>query len=405
MVGLPEPPPGPLRGIRVLDLTRILAGPFATMLLGDLGAEVIKVERPGEGDETRHIVPVREGVSHYFLSVNRNKLSVAIDMKDPRGRDLVLDLARQCEVVVENFRPGVAARLGVDYEGVRAVRPDVVYCSISAFGQTGPWAGRTAFDVAIQAIGGPMSLTGEPGGKPARMGLPMADLSSGLFAAVGILAAVVERERTGRGQLVDVGMLDAMVGLLTAFGGRYFMTGEDVDRVGSGHPSVVPYGAFETRDGFIVIANLGENFWPRICRALGLDELAADPRFSTNASRVERRAEVEALITERTRARTTAELEASFLENDVPHAPVLTVSQVLSHPQTLARELVTEVDHPSLGRLQLTGRPMTLPAYGSTRPLAPPLLGQHTVQVLEGLLGRSRTEVDALAAEGVIGVS
>ncbi|HEY8643203.1 MAG TPA: CoA transferase, partial [Candidatus Dormibacteraeota bacterium] len=206
---------GPLDGIRVLDLTRVLAGPFATSLLADMGADVIKVERPGDGDETRHLAPFRDGESHYFLSVNRNKRGVVIDLKQPAGRQVVLDLARVSDVCIENFRPGVTRRLGLDYDSVKAVRPDLIYCSISAYGQTGPYAGRSAFDVAIQAMGGAMGVTGEPGGRPLRMGLPMADLSSGLFAAMGILAAVVERQRTGNGQFVDVSMMDAMVGLLT----------------------------------------------------------------------------------------------------------------------------------------------------------------------------------------------
>jgi crotonobetainyl-CoA:carnitine CoA-transferase CaiB-like acyl-CoA transferase len=396
------PPDGPLRGIRILDLTRILAGPFATMILGDLGAEVIKVELPDGGDETRRIVPVREGESHYFMSVNRNKKSVAIDMKKPAGRQLVLDLAAISDVVVENFRPGVAARLGVGYEQIQAVNERAVYCSLSAFGQTGPWANRTAFDVAVQALGGPMSLTGEPGGKPMRMGLPMADLSAGLFAAIGILAALTERERSGRGQLVDVGMLDSMVGLLTAFSGRYFMTGEDVEPVGSGHPSVVPYGAYDAKDGHMVIANLGEAFWPRICRALGLDELASDSRFDSNAKRVERRAEVEGLLSERTRQQTIAELDAAFAAHDVPHAPVLSVSQVLNHPQTRAREMVVEVEHPTLGQVAMTGRAIRLPAHGPMKPLPPPLLGQHTAEVLTTLVGCSPAQIEQLAREDVI---
>jgi formyl-CoA transferase len=393
-------PDGPLHGIRLLDLTRILAGPFATMILGDLGAEVIKIELPNGGDETRSMVPLRQGESHYFMSVNRNKKSVAIDMKKDAGRQLVLDLAAISDIVAENFRPGVAERLGVGYEHVRAVNDRVIYCSLSAFGQTGPWAGRTAFDVAVQALGGPMSLTGEPGGKPMRMGLPMADLSTGLFATVGILAALSERERSGRGQLVDVSMLDSMVGLLTAFGGRYFMTGEDVEPVGSGHPSVVPYGAYEAKDGYIVIANLGERVWPRICRALGLDE--KDSRFQTNDKRIEYRAELEALLIERTRKQTVAELEEVLTAHDVPHAPVLRVSQVLNHPQTRARDMVIEVEHSRLGPIAMTGSPIRLPAHEPMKPLPPPLLGQHTTEVLTTLLGCSPAQVERLAKENVV---
>jgi crotonobetainyl-CoA:carnitine CoA-transferase CaiB-like acyl-CoA transferase len=238
---------GPLNGVRVLDLTRVLAGPFATMLLGDLGADVIKVERPGDGDETRHLPPMRDGESHYFLSVKRNKRGIVIDLKQAAGRNLALQLARLSDVVVENFRPRVAARLGLDYESVKRVSPEVVYCSISAFGQDGPMAERSAFDIAMQAIGGGMSVTGELGGRPLRSGLPLADLGTGLFAALGMLAAVVEKQRTGRGQLVDVAMFDAMAGLLTQYAGRYFMTGESARPVSNGHPAVAPYGTYFAR--------------------------------------------------------------------------------------------------------------------------------------------------------------
>ena len=393
---------GPLAGVRVLDLTRILAGPYATSLLADMGADVVKVERPGDGDETRQMAPSQAGESHYFMSINRNKRGIAVDMKQPAGRQVVLDLARVSDVCIENFRPGVAGRLGLDYESVKAVRPDVVYCSISAYGQTGPYAGRSAFDVAIQAMGGAMSVTGEPGGRPLRMGLPMADLSAGLFAALGILAAVVERQRTGEGQLVDISMMDAMVGLLTQYAGRYFMTGEDVPPVGSGHPSVSPYGTYETLDGHIVIANLGEAFWPKIARAIGHPELVDDPRYRTNPERVSRRAEVDALVNAATRKRTTAEWEAIFEKADVPHAPVLKVSQVLTHPQVLAREMVTEVEHATLGRIPATGRAIRFGAHGREMMRASPVLGQHTDEVLREVLGYDRARVDELRESGII---
>ena len=395
--------PGPIEGVRILDLTRVLAGPFATQLLADLGAEVWKVERPGEGDETRHIPPQDHGESHYFLSVNRNKKSLAIDLKNPAGRDLVLDLARHTDVVVENFRPGVTGRLGLDYEAVRAVNSEVIYCSISAFGQSGPLSGRSAFDVAMQAMGGGMSVTGEPGGKPMRMGLPMADLGTGLFAVVGVLAAIADRQRTGKGQLVDVAMFDSMIGLLSQFAGRYFMTGEDTEPVGSGHPSIVPYGAYETSDGYIVIANLGEAFWPKIARALGRPELGLDERYRTNAGRLQHRAELEAIVSAAVRQRTTAEWEAVFETDDVPHAPVMKPSQILSHPQTLARGMVTHASHPLLGEIALTGRPIFFPRYQGGQPDPPPLLGQHTDSVLGEVLGLSAERLAALRSEGVIG--
>jgi crotonobetainyl-CoA:carnitine CoA-transferase CaiB-like acyl-CoA transferase len=393
---------GPLEGIHVLDLTRVLAGPFATQLLADMGAEVVKVEEPGEGDLTRHLPPSEAGESHYFLSVNRNKRGIAVDLKRAAGRELALALARHSDVVIESFRPGVAERLGLDYEAVRKVRADVVYTSISAFGQTGPFRERSAFDVAMQAMGGAMSLTGEPGGRPMRMGLPMADLGTGLFAAVGTLAAVIERQRTGRGQLVDVAMLDSMVGLLTQYAGRYFMTGEDAEPVGSGHPSVSPYGAYETSDGFIVIANLGEGFWPKIARALGRPELAADARYATNRARLSRKAEVDEIVTTETRKRTTGEWEAIFEREDVPHAPVNRVSQVLEHPAVTARGLVREVEHPKLGPIRVTGPAIRFGAH-DPEPVRPaPLMGEHTDEVLREMVGMTPAEIKRLRQDGVI---
>jgi crotonobetainyl-CoA:carnitine CoA-transferase CaiB-like acyl-CoA transferase len=394
---------GPLNGTRVLDLTRVLAGPFATLMLADLGAEVVKVERPGDGDETRHLPPHRDGESHYFLSVNRGKRGVVIDLKQPGGRDLVLALARVSDVLIENFRPGVIGRLGLDYERVRHVNPAIVYCSISAFGQTGPLAERSAFDIAMQAMGGGMSVTGEADGPPLRSGLPMADLGTGLFAAIGILAAVVERQRTGRGQLVDVAMFDAMAGLLTQHAGRYFMTGESTGRHGNGHPAVAPYGTYPAADGDIVIANLGERFWPKIARAIGRPELADDERFRTNGDRLRHREELDALIAAETRRLPAAEWEARFEAGDVPHAPVLTVGQVLEHPQALARGLVAEVEHALLGRIRTTGRPITLPAHPDAAPEPAPLLGEHTDQVLRELLGATPEQLRDWRATGVIG--
>ena len=393
---------GPLNGTRVLDLTRVLAGPFATQLLVDLGAEVVKVERPGDGDETRHLPPLRDGESHYFLSVNRGKRSVVIDLKRPEGRDLVLALAAVSDVLIENFRPGVIARLGLDYGRVSAVNPALVYCSISAFGQTGPLAERSAFDIAMQAMGGGMSVTGEPDGPPLRSGLPMADLGTGLFAAIGILAAVVERQRTGRGQLVDVAMFDAMAGLLTQHAGRYFMTGESTGRHGNGHPAVVPYGTYPAADGDIVIANLGERFWPKIARAIGRPELAGDPRFQTNADRLRHRDELDALIAAETRRLPVAEWEALFEAGDVPHAPVLSVGQVLEHPQARARGMVAEVEHALLGRIRTTGRPITLPAHPDPAPEPAPLLGQHTDEVLRELLGATPEQLRDWRASGIV---
>jgi crotonobetainyl-CoA:carnitine CoA-transferase CaiB-like acyl-CoA transferase len=305
-------------------------------------------------------------------------------------------------VLIENFRPGVTARLGLDHERVREVNPEIVYCSISAFGQRGPLAERGAFDIAMQAMGGGMSVTGEPDGPPLRSGLPMADLGTGLFATIGILAAVVEKQRTGRGQPVDVAMFDAMAGLLTQHAGRYFMSGESAARPGNGHHAIAPYGTYPASDGDIVIANLGEGFWAKIARAIGRPELAGDDRFRTNADRLRYREELDALIGAETRRRTVAEWEAIFGAQDVPHAPVLSVAQVLEHPQALARGLVTEVQHTRLGPMRTMGRSINLPAHPDARPTAAPLLGEHTDEVLRELLGCSPEQLSAWRAAGVI---
>ena len=396
------PRKGPLDGLRVLDLTRVLVGPYATMLLGDLGAEVIKVERPGDGDETRHVPPLKEGESHYFVAINRNKKGMAVDMKAPAGRELLVDLARHCDILVENFRPGVAGRLGLDHETLLAVNPRLVYCSISAFGQTGPYASRAAFDIAIQAISGMMSLTGEPGGPPTRMGLPMADLCGGLFAVIGILSAIHEREQTGRGQFIDYSMLDGMVGMLMYTATRVFMTGEDSPKVGTGHLGIVPYGAFAASDGHIVIANIGEAFWPKICAAIGRPELAADPRYDSNRKRVSRREEVEALLGEALSERTVAEWDEILERHDVPHAPILEVSEVLANEQVLARGLVTEYEHPRLGRFPAVGRAIRFPAYDGLPMRPPPLLGEDDEAVLRDLLGYDAERIAQLREGGVI---
>jgi crotonobetainyl-CoA:carnitine CoA-transferase CaiB-like acyl-CoA transferase len=397
------PSKGPLEGLRVLDLTRVLVGPFASMLLGDLGAEVIKVERPGEGDETRHVEPLKEGESHYFLAINRNKQGIAVDMKMPAGKEILVELARRSDVFLENFRPGVAKRLGLDYETLREINPRLVYCSISAFGQTGPYASRSALDIAIQAMSGVMSLTGEPDGPPTRMGLPMADLCGGLYAVIGVLSAINERERTGRGQFIDFSMLDGMVGMLMYMATRVFMTGEDSPKIGTGHYGIVPYGAYPASDGHIVIANIGEMFWPKICAAIGRPELADDPRYDTNPKRVTRRDEVDALLKEALVLKKVAEWDAILERYDVPHAPILKVSEVLANPQVRARGMVTDYEHPRLGTFPSLGRAIRFPDHEGAPMKAPPLLGEDDEGVLGGLLGYSPERIAELRRAGVIG--
>ncbi len=396
---------GALDGIRVLDLTRVLSGPYATLLLADLGAEVWKVEHPLTGDETRGLPPHRGGESHYFMSVNRNKSSLAIDLKDPRGRDLTLRLAAVADVVIENFRPGVADRLGIGFGDVELVNPRAVYCSISAFGQDGPAATRTAYDVAVQALGGLMSLTGEPGRPPVRAGIPIADLAAGMLADLGILAALLRRERTGFGQLVDASMLDGMLSLLSYFAGRYLLTGEEVQAVGAGHPSVVPYGLFPTLDGQLVLATLSESYWPRLCDVLEMASDARDPQLMTNEGRLAQRVRVERLVAEALQRRTTADWEQRLLAADIPHAPVLSVGQALREPQAVARNMVRTMDHPRLGSVEVVGSPLRLSAAEPVTPRPAPLLGEDTRRILTSVLGMDTTAVNALELDGVLSCS
>jgi formyl-CoA transferase/CoA:oxalate CoA-transferase len=392
-----------LDGVRILDLTRVLSGPYATLLLADLGAEVWKIEHPALGDETRNLAPHRGGESHYFMSINRNKASIAIDLKDPRGLDVALLLASEADVVVENFRPGVASRLGIGYQEVAAINPRAIYCSISAFGQDGPAAQRTAYDVAVQALGGLMSLTGEPGRPPVRAGVPIADLAAGMLADLGILAALLQRERTGVGQHVDASLLDGMLSLLSYFAGRFLLTGEEVSAVGAGHPSAVPYGLYPTSDGQIVLATLAEHFWPRLCDVLKLPAQARSSALKSNEGRVAHRSLVEGMVCEALQKHTTAEWEQLLLAADIPHAPVLSVGQALRQPQVAARGLVQNMPHPRLGGVEVVSSPIRMSGAAAVAAQPAPLLGEHTRAVLSDVLKMSDEEIDALQADGVLG--
>jgi formyl-CoA transferase/CoA:oxalate CoA-transferase len=394
-----------LDGIRVLDLSRMLAGPYGSMLLADLGAEVIKIEEPRGGDPMRamgppFLGPARE--SAYFLSVNRNKKSVALDLEAPAGRAVFHDLCRVADVVWENFRPGVMARLGCAPDTLRRINPRLVVCSISAFGQEGPYREWPAFDLAIQAMGGGMSLTGEAGRPPARMGLPMGDLAGGMFGALAVAAALLRRERTGEGTHLDLSLLDCQVSLLTYVAQYFWADGRVPGRVGSGHASVVPYQAFRTRDGYLVVAVFAEKFWSGFCRAIERPDLASDSRFDANAKRVERRAELVPLLEAVFPARPTAEWLARLQGEGVPAAPINTVDRVLDDPQVRGRGMVVDLQHPALGRLPTLGTPVRAAGDPALRPAPPPALGQHTEPVLRDLLGYPGERIEALRRQGVI---
>lgn len=393
-----------LQGIRVLDLSRMLAGPYGSMLLADLGAEVLKIEEPDGGDPMRAMGPpfLPDGESAYFLAVNRNKKSLALDLARPEGRQVFLDLVRHADVVWENFRPGVMARLGCDYPALAAVNPRIVACSISAYGQEGPYRDWPAFDLALQAMGGAMSLTGEPGRPPVRMGLPMGDLAGGMFGALAVAAALVRRQQTGRGAFIDLSLLDCQVSLLTYLAQYYWADGRVPGPQGSGHASVVPYQALATRDGYLVVAVFAEKFWRGFCAAVERPEWADDPRFATNRARVEHR---EALVAELQTIfgqRSTEEWLKRLQAEGVPATPIQSVDRVLEDPQVRLRQMVVEMDHPRLGRVPTLGTPVKVDGTMGLTVTPPPALGQHTEPVLREWLGYSPERIEALRRAGVI---
>ncbi|MGC2413786.1 MAG: CaiB/BaiF CoA-transferase family protein [Stellaceae bacterium] len=393
---------GPLQGIRVIDLTRVLAGPFATQSLGDLGAEILKVEPPGGGDETRRFPPFVGGESHYFLGINRNKKSLVIDLSQPAGADILRRLVARADILVENYRPGVMDRLGLGYAALTALNPRLIYCAISGFGLTGPLSDKPSFDIVTQALTGALSINGERGHMPVKLGIPLGDMCGGIFGPMAILAALHERTVTGRGRLIDISLYDGLIGMLGYFAQLAFITGEDPPPMGSSHPNIVPYGSFPASDGSIIIAVLSESFWGKLCEALDRPELAQDARYATPTLRRDRRDEVDSIIAEVTRTRTVAEWQERLTTFDVPHAPVLGVSAALAHPHARAREMVVEAEHATAGSLRLVGRPIKFPGSPQQPSTAPPTLGQHTAAVLRDELGCSEAEIAALRRDGVI---
>jgi len=394
--------PGPLQGIRVLDFTRVLAGPSASLVLADLGAQVLKIEPPGGGDETRSFPPFRKGVSHYFLSVNRGKKSIVVDLKSEAGVALAKKLAATCDILVENYRPGVMDRLGLGYEALCAENPRLIYCAISGFGMTGPLADRPSFDIVLQALSGALSVNGEAGRAPTKMGIPLGDLMGGVNGPIAILAALHERNVTGRGRLIDVSLLDGMLGMLGYLAQLAFFTGEDPKPQGSEHPNLVPYGIFPAKDGSIIIACLTNSFWQRLCEALGMQDKILDPRFETIEKRRDNRSLVNEMISGFTRQKTVEELVGLFTAREVPHAPLLGIQSALAQPQSVAREMVVETDHALLGKIPIVNRAIKFPGGRQPIPSAPPVLGQHTDEILRDILGLSAERIAELRASKVV---
>jgi glutaryl-CoA transferase len=406
--------PGALSHIRVLDLTRILAGPWCTQILADLGAEVIKIERPGGGDDTRSWGPpylkdtdgndTRE--SAYYLSCNRGKKSVALDVSTYEGQDIVRKLASQSDLLIENYKVSGLRQYGLDYESLKAVNPRLIYCSITGFGQTGPYASNAGYDFIIQAMGGMMSITGErddlPGGGPQKVGVAVSDLMTGMYATVALLAALAHRERTGEGQYIDMALLDSEVAMVANLGSNYLVSGKAPGRMGNAHQNIVPYQAFATADGHMILAVGNDNQFSRFCSVARRPELAQDPRFATNPNRVRNRPMLVPVVAEIMRTRTTRQWLEALEPAGVPVGPINNLAQVFEDPQVRARGMKVEAPHPLAGKVPMVASPMKLSATPVEHRTAPPTLGQHTDEILTALLGFTEQQIALLREQGVV---
>ena len=400
----------PLQGMRVLDLTRALAGPYCAMMLGDLGADVIKLERPGSGDESRGWGPPfvgapygpYRGESAYFLATNRNKRSITVNLKSPDGQDIVRRLAGSVDVFMENFRTGILERMGLGYEDLKAVNPRLIYCSISGYGRTGPYAQRPGYDFIIQAEGGFMGITGPEEGPPSRVGVPIIDITTGMFASTAILAAMRARDMTGQGQLIDLGLLDAQVALLTNVASNHLVGGQEHRRLGNAHPNITPYEAFQARDRWFALAAANDGQWAVLCRAVNRPDLIDDPRFFDNNARVANRGVLRELLDEAFASRDAEEWLAEFRKAGLPCGPINSIPEVFAHPQADARNLVLETEHPTAGAVRMPGFPYKLSQTPASVRRPPPRLGEHTEEVLVELLGYSAQDVADLRERDII---
>ncbi len=401
---------GPLSNVRILDLTRVLAGPWATQILADFGAEVLKIEKPGEGDDTRGWGPPflanadgSRGDAAYFLSTNRGKTSVCIDLASAEGQALIRALARKSDVLIENFKVGGLKKYGLDYDSLKALNPQLIYCSLTGFGQDGPYAQRAGYDFMIQGLGGMMSVTGEPDGQPMKTGVALADIITGLHATIGIASALFHRERTGEGQFLDLALLDSQVSVLANQALNYLVGGKAPGRLGNAHPNIVPYQTFGTADGYIIMAVGNDRQFKEYCALIGVAGLADDERFKTNRGRVENRAELIPLLVEPMQARTTAEWVATFEAAAVPCGPINTIDEVFADPQVLARGLQLEFTRDDGVEVPGVASPIRFSATPVEYKKAPPRLGDGTERVLADLLGLTSAELAALRKSGTIG--
>ena len=394
---------GALQGIRVLDLTRILSGPYCTMMLGDMGADVIKVENPEGGDDTRGWgPPFLNGVSTYYISINRNKKSLTLNLKHEKGKEILADLIRRSDVVAENFRPGTLDKLGFAWEEIQRINPRAILTSVSGFGHTGPRASEPGFDIVIQGEGGLMSITGEPDGPPTKVGASVADIVAGMLAAQGTILALYHGEKTGRGQKVDISMLDGQVALLTYHANSYFATGNIPPRRGNKHPSITPYETYTCADGYLNLGVGNDSLWQRFCDSMELSEIRDDPRFAVNTDRVKNREALAGLLVPLFADLKVAPTLAALKEAGIPCGPINDLSQVFSEPQVIARDMVLDMDVPEAGPTKLTGVPIKLSETPGAVEIPPPSLGQHTEEILDSLLGIGASARRALRDGGVI---
>jgi len=386
---------GALSDIKILDLTRVLAGPYATMVLADLGAEIIKIEQPGKGDDSRAYGPYKNGESAYFMSLNRNKESVTLNLKTPEGKEILKELVKKVDVLVENFRPGTMEKLGLGYDVLKELNPRLIYASSTGYGQTGPYSQRPAYDAVVQAMGGIMSITGQADGKPTRVGSSVGDIFAGLFCAIGILSAVHERESSGLGQMVDVAMLDCQVAILENAIARYEFTGEIPHPIGNRHPSIVPFEPFDTLTAPIMVAAGNDRLWVTLCELLELD-LANDPRFITNPKRNENYQALRPILAERFMTKTAEEWQQMFDDAGIPCGPINTVDKVVTNEQVVAREMILEVEHPVAGTTRIPGIPIKLSRTPGEIRMAAPVLGADTEKILSQYLGLTPGQVAEL---------
>jgi crotonobetainyl-CoA:carnitine CoA-transferase CaiB-like acyl-CoA transferase len=402
---------GPLSHIRVLDLTRVLAGPWAAQNLADLGAEVIKVERPGKGDDSRAYGPpwLKDGAGKdtseagYFLAANRGKRSITIDISKPAGADLVREMAKTSDVFMENYKFGDIARYKLGYEDLKAINPKIIYCSVTGFGQTGPYKERPGFDFMVQGL---MSVTGErddqPGGGPQRVGVPIVDMMTGMYASIAICAAIANRERTGKGQAIDMALLDTQVAMLCNQAANFLVTGEAPGRLGNTHPNIVPYQSLPTKDGAVILACGNDNLFNKYCDCIGRPELKTDARFSTNAKRVANRAAMTPILNEVMVKRTTKEWVATLDAAGVPCGPINTINEVFDDPHVKARGTRIELPHPTGGNAPLVASPMKFSETPIEYKVPPPMLGQHTDEILRTALGKSAEQIAKLKKDGIV---